>query len=280
MEHEITKNTEVGFEAVATDEKLNESDLPMLVWIRGDEDYADDFSLNADQAMEMIGIRRSRLTQISGKELRVGKKRIGRYVRPVFRQVDIEAYKAWTRPTATSKKSSSILEEGLDKLRELAERMDVQSLKDDVHDFFENLDGKLTKQEIGLQNSHFHGLKFRDHLDSLEIQVGEWRDQFLEDFGKYSIQIDEVFDRVNKQKMHQESKFGKFSHEIRNFNASFERMFGVLKVLAEQLESQKTLLSQLDTYHRQLQYIISLEYKKSFPKMDGLLRRKAISKRK
>ena len=122
MEHEITKNAELGIETIASDEKLNESDLPMLVWIRGDEDYADDFDLSADQAMEMIGIRRSRLTQISGKELRVGKKRIGRYVRPVFRKVDIEAYKAWTRPTATSKKSSSILEEGLDKLRDLGRK--------------------------------------------------------------------------------------------------------------------------------------------------------------
>ena len=100
--------------------------------------------------------------------------------------------------------------------------------------------------------------------------MGEWRDRFLEDFGKYSTQIDEVFEKVNSQKMHQESKFGQFTHEIRNFNASFERMFGVLKILAEQLESQKSLLSQLDTYHRQLQYIISLEYKKSFPKIDGL----------
>ena len=82
-----------------------ENELPMVVWLKGDEDYVDDFCLDAEAAMKEIGIRRSRLTQISGKELRVGRMRIDRYVRPVYRTKDIEEYKKWTRATASHLKS-------------------------------------------------------------------------------------------------------------------------------------------------------------------------------
>src|SRR5438045_3561626 len=51
--------------------------LPMLVWLRGDESYCGDFCLDADQVMVRLGIKRSRLTQISGRELRVGRMRMG-----------------------------------------------------------------------------------------------------------------------------------------------------------------------------------------------------------
>ncbi len=65
-----------------------DGDLPMIVWLRGDELYVDEFCLDADAAMKALGIKRSRLTQISGKELRVGRCALtvihGRFTAPVI----------------------------------------------------------------------------------------------------------------------------------------------------------------------------------------------------
>lgn len=93
------------------------TELPMIVWLRGDEPHCADFILEADDVMSQLGIRRSRLTQISGKELRVGRMRRGRYVSPVYRQSDVDAYLAWTRATASHMKSSSVLQEAAEALR-------------------------------------------------------------------------------------------------------------------------------------------------------------------
>ena len=57
-----------------TQTKLSSSSLQQTVWLKGDEDFFEDFNWNADQVMNYLGIKRSRLNQISGKELRVGKK--------------------------------------------------------------------------------------------------------------------------------------------------------------------------------------------------------------
>ena len=91
---------------------MNDSDstkidgLPMIVHLCGDEEFIEEFCLTADDAMTKLGIKRSRLTQISGRELRVGKIRDNRYVRPVYREEDIQRYLNWSRPTATHKASS------------------------------------------------------------------------------------------------------------------------------------------------------------------------------
>jgi hypothetical protein len=85
--------------------------LPMSLWLRGDEAYFEEFSLDADAVMAELNIRRSRLTQISGKELRVARKRVGRYITPMYRKTDVDAYKAWTRPTATHQKSADAIKE-------------------------------------------------------------------------------------------------------------------------------------------------------------------------
>lgn len=105
----------------------DDEQLPMVVWLRGDESLCDEFTLDADAVMQLLGIRRSRLTQISGRELRVGRMRKGRYVSPVYRFEDVEQYRAWTRPTAAHQKSSEVLHEAaaslLSQKDELAEQM-------------------------------------------------------------------------------------------------------------------------------------------------------------
>ena len=91
--------------------ETGKEEYPMIVWLRGDEDYIEEFSLDADAAMGMLGIKRSRLTQLSGNEIRVGRRRIGRYVKPYYRKEDIDNYLKWSRSSATSNKSKAALAE-------------------------------------------------------------------------------------------------------------------------------------------------------------------------
>lgn len=93
------------------------TELPVIVWLRGDEPWFAEFDLDADQTMQRLNIKRSRLTQISGKELRVGRIRIDRYVRPIYRSEDVEAYLTWTRATASHQRSSSAIKEAVDALQ-------------------------------------------------------------------------------------------------------------------------------------------------------------------
>ncbi len=101
--------------------------LPMQLWLRGDETIADEFQLEADAVMERLGIKRSRLTQIAGKELRVARTRRGRYVVPVFREVDVEEYLHKSRTPATHLNAKNAIEGAARDLREWGE-----SLSDDL----------------------------------------------------------------------------------------------------------------------------------------------------
>ena len=100
-----------------------DQELPLIVWLRGDEDYCADFVLDADAVMSQLQIRRSRLTQISGKELRVGRIRRGRYISPVYRQVDVDSYAVWTRASASQVKSAHVVHEATAGLIEHSERL-------------------------------------------------------------------------------------------------------------------------------------------------------------
>lgn len=122
--HELTADSgHVAARAIEGASADSTASLPMIVWLRGDEPYAEDFNLDAEAAMATLGIKRSRLTQISGKELRVGRKRIDRYVRPVYRTEDIEEYQGWTRATATHQRSSSAIKEAADELRQHSQEL-------------------------------------------------------------------------------------------------------------------------------------------------------------
>ena len=113
--------------------------LPMIVWLTGQESWAEEFSISADEAMNALSIKRSRLTQISGKELRVGRIRIDRYIRPVYRQDDITSYLNWSRATATHKSSSKILEKAVEQLKDQGQQL---------HDKVQNLGANLSDQVL------------------------------------------------------------------------------------------------------------------------------------
>lgn len=87
-----------------------EDDFPLIVWLRGDEPWFTQFDMDADATMATLGIKRSRLTQIAGRDLRVGRVRVDRYIRPVFRSIDVAAYLNQTRATASHQKSSEAIQ--------------------------------------------------------------------------------------------------------------------------------------------------------------------------
>ena len=101
---------EVSTEVSTTETaEAGESALPMCVWLRGDGD-ADEFVMTAEEVMAELNIKRSRLTQISGRELRVGRKRVDRYIKPFYRQADVLAYRTWTRASATQQKNAELVD--------------------------------------------------------------------------------------------------------------------------------------------------------------------------
>ena len=100
--------------------------MPMCVWLRGDED-SNDFTMTAEEVMVELNIKRSRLTQISGKELRVGRKRVERYVKPFYRHIDVLTYKEWTRASATRQRSAEIIEKAADDIEKRSERLLAKS---------------------------------------------------------------------------------------------------------------------------------------------------------
>ena len=101
----------------------NSDEMPLVVQLKGDEQFFGDFDLSADQAMEILGIKRSRLNQISGKDLRVGRAKIDRYVRPIYRSIDVNEYLQWSRSTATQKKSQEVIDEATAQLLLKAEEL-------------------------------------------------------------------------------------------------------------------------------------------------------------
>ena len=98
-------------------------DMPLVVQLKGDEAFFGEFDLSADEAMQILGIKRSRLNQISGKDLRVGRAKIDRYIRPIYRSKDINDYLKWSRTTATQKKSQEVIDEATSKLLLKAEEL-------------------------------------------------------------------------------------------------------------------------------------------------------------
>jgi hypothetical protein len=144
-------------------ENESTSQMPLVVWLRGDEPFAGEFNLDADAAMNLLGIKRSRLTQISGRELRVGRIRIDRYIRPMYRKSDIDEYLSWTRATASHLKSSDVLIAAANELRE--ESKEVISHLD--------LKFRELSSEFGGQLNHVASETYRIQRDASKLLGGD-----------------------------------------------------------------------------------------------------------
>lgn len=147
---------------------INEKDdqtLSMTVWLKGHEEYFADFSWDAKKVMEILGIKRSRLNQISGDELRVGKARIDRYLRPIYRPEDVKKYLEWTKPTASHKRSTNIVDEARLKLDKTSQELKSNILssqaefKDELSKIFDSIIAQVTYNNRELQASLFKHIK-------------------------------------------------------------------------------------------------------------------------
>jgi hypothetical protein len=146
---------------------LKSTSSDMIVWLKGDEDYAKDFSLDAHTVMEMLNIKRSRLTQISGKELRVGRIKDGRYIKPVYRLEDIKNYKNWTRATATSQKASNIVNKAVDDLKKETQKIIKlsQNIPNNTRNLLEKNEFSFKKKIENENQKLIKNINYDNHLN-------------------------------------------------------------------------------------------------------------------
>ena len=149
-------------------------DFPMIVWLRGDEPWFTQFDMDAEAVMHALGIKRSRLTQISGRELRVGRVRVDRYIRPVYRSNDIEKYLAWTRATASHQKSSDAIKTAVEQLHEQTRA--VQTGLDSISRNF--TDHIKQEMSVFISTTIEQGLAPLDgRLENFQTTIASWMTQ-------------------------------------------------------------------------------------------------------
>ncbi|NRA45444.1 MAG: hypothetical protein HRU09_10870 [Oligoflexales bacterium] len=200
---------------------LGSNELPLCVWLKGDEPYFKDFCLDAEEVMEQLGIKRSRLRQISGNELRVGRKRVERYIRPFYRPDDVEKYLSWTRATASHQKSSQMLNSA-------AEKLSAQSKA--VLEHLSSTEQKLTQQLEANENS------FKDSIKSV-ARTQEQLIKFLKQYGSSLLKggnlQKEFFDKtllplmVQNQKAWKETQTG--LSRLASINEAFLESIGIIQ---------------------------------------------------
>ena len=164
-------------------------DFPMIVWLRGDEPWFTQFDMDAEAVMHALGIKRSRLTQISGRELRVGRVRVDRYIRPVYRSTDIEKYLTWTRATASHQKSSDAIKTAVEQLHEqtAAVRTGLDSISRNFTDHI--------KQEM----SSFIGEAIERGLAPLDVRLEQFQTTIAGWMTQLTQQVSETFNVSTEQ---------------------------------------------------------------------------------
>ncbi len=163
----------------------NSNELPLIVWVRGDEPYATEFFLEADDVIALLGIKRSRLTQISGRELRVGRRRVGRYIRPFYREIDVMAYKEWTRPTAAHVKSKEFVDHALQQLQGLGSYLQ-ENLMTDFAELKLKAEGLWDSGQNlqKLEKVRFETLLSQNRVNQICLQQLQQQQEQLQDTGK------------------------------------------------------------------------------------------------
>lgn len=155
---------------------INTQKLEKNLHLQGDEEYFDEFSCTAEDAMDFLGIRRTRLRDISGHELRVGRKREGRYVRPFYRKCDLEEYR-----DIQEKKASSARRQGasFQMLSSVIENQSVQittqvesELKSRVETLANQTNSTFSKLEEFVSNQNLKlGFRLGKRIDELNLNV-------------------------------------------------------------------------------------------------------------
>jgi len=207
--------------------------LPMIVWLTGQESWAEEFSISADEAMNALSIKRSRLTQISGKELRVGRIRIDRYIRPVYRQDDITSYLNWSRATATHKSSSKILEKAVEQLKDQGQQL---------HDKVQNLGANLSDQvlerltneisQVIIDNQEHQVKKVKNTIEQNIIKttsniLPQLAQKLKNTFKPVEFELS-IIDKLIKQLSHQGEQIENKTEKVRQWTGKWDSMGSIL----------------------------------------------------
>jgi DNA repair exonuclease SbcCD ATPase subunit len=267
MEIEQTKDSSL---VKSTGEHIKSKELPLVVFLRGDEDCFEDFSWSADKVMDVLNIKRSRLNQLSGRELRVGKKKMDRYIRPVYRPCDVYNYLEWTRPTASHQRSSKIMDEARKKLEDHSKKLKV-TLEDydkKIHNVILHSMSvellkiyKFIKHETCFLNnnivSNFNqqklsNFKFVQKLLEVIEQVADKVNHKDKNIHKLSERIDDLDNSLSKCYSLSENSYDKLSTDISNLSTALDLLDSHIEELSKKSDrvSQSTLPSMVSKYRR------------------------------
>ena len=224
--------------------KNNNELLPLSIWLRGDEPYFEEFSLDADEVMSQLGIKRSRLRQISGQELRVGRKRVERYIKPFYRPKDVEDYLGWTRATASHQKSSLILNSAADNLVNHGQRISesILSLKNHLIEVIQEIPSRMKE---GFQASRQLQMEIFNSVQINGKQLGSIvKKNQSEIFEKLTPHFRKINDNISKTSLQLE-KFEKINHAFLESISLIQSNYSELAQLREKSIQQYEMLEKM-----------------------------------
>ena len=105
------------------------------LFLEPDSAEAHTFDCDATAAMTYLGIKRSRLTQISGRELPCARIKVDRYTRPMYRWTDVKSYHESTKTTVSYAKSQQLFETTIHTLTHQINELNaiIQQLSTQLH---------------------------------------------------------------------------------------------------------------------------------------------------
>jgi chromosome segregation ATPase len=222
----------------------------------------DEFNWDADEVMEFLGIKRSRLTQISGKELRVARIRRDRYLRPVYREADVRDYQEWTRATATHQSSSRAIETAIDSLDDRFSDILVV-LQEKILQYEDRSTALLRQQVHKLDEAAY--MRFQVLLAETETQqaIGEGQEKKQNRVLDQLTEHHELLAATQKELQQLRGLLGSFHQDIRTLfvaqqalrreiEASQGTMQEALNQQTASLTSMQEMLSALQTGQKQI----------------------------
>lgn len=217
-----------------------ETSLPMVVWLRGDEDFVEEFTLDAEAAMEQLGIKRTRLTQISGRQLRVGRMRQGRYIKPLYRPEDVAAYLKSARAPMSHLKAAKTIEETKSYFEDIKESVlkiveDAQASMNEA--FHRALQSALEQQRSTSEHIYQQAINNTKALERLiHTTFTKMSDNTKRETSKLELQLLESLELITKNhyKMTSaleevEHRFEKMDSELQAQNANLQNAVKSLK---------------------------------------------------
>lgn len=237
----------------------SDSNLPMIVHLLGNEDFVDEFDYDAQMAMDFLGIKRSRLTQISGRELRVGRIRQDRYIRPVFRRKDLENYRNWTRSTATHQSSSQAIDQAVQKLEDqfdLFEKQTIPGMTATLSGFSRSILDYLRCWSASLTS------KLKKQFSQTWKRMDQYHDILFRSFSEMKIDLEEIDSK--QQATHErlakvESLAAEMFTDLSRLKAKIDQLAEAQKQATSDLESRQihqtqqseSLLTSVKTFHNE-----------------------------